>query len=142
MSQKKFKVKIESKGIKVGNDDYEIRTEDKKEYDVEFEKGEKDELSKNNLKLEYKKKSDKTWTKFERKVKYTGGFFFDDIELEDKKLNTTLEAKDSIKMPVGFFSSMKWPTYLIIVVFVIGIIALIWWWVASSRSEDKEEEGL
>jgi VCBS repeat-containing protein len=62
MSSKPVKIKIESKIVKVKEGDnkteeYEIRTKDGGEQTVNFEKGcQKDEVSKDDLTLEFRKK--------------------------------------------------------------------------------------
>jgi len=141
---KEFKVKIKSQPVKVGTEDYEIRTKGDDEQPVKFSEGKENELSETALKLQYKKKSDSDdkWEDFKKRAKYTGGWFFDDMELENNELTTSLKTDKPIKPGIGFLKSMNWPTYLVIVFVLIAIIGLIWWWVASSKSDDKEEESL
>ncbi|CAG8613643.1 7649_t:CDS:2, partial [Ambispora leptoticha] len=54
----RYNIKIEKQVVKVGNDEYEIRTKDGGEQPIEFTKGEKNELSDKALDLQYRKKGE------------------------------------------------------------------------------------
>lgn len=148
MSNKEFKIKFEQEvKAKKGTDEktFLIRTKGGNEEKVTFKDGvKKDDDSEADVNLEYREKdaADKNkWETLTAKVKYDGGMFLEGVKLEKKKFGD-YEMNEELKPSVGFFSSMRWPTYALIFVVIIAIGALIWWWVASSKSEDKEEESL